>query len=266
MSFPPIDTEYLHRIDALSNRLQQEHGFTPVVAAEIEFYLFGAVPAKLDNLWDDLRARCAHASIPLEKTEAERGEGQFEIALTPVSARSAAEHAIYSKGIITECAQAHGMTASFAAKPLENQPGSGLHIHIHLEDGSGQNIYHKQDALMSDALRFSLGGLLATMLEHLPVFAPTSDSRARFIPGGNAPTTISWGANNRTTALRLPDSIASAKHIEHRVAGADADPAAVIAAILEGILHGLAHQSNPGTQIYGDASLEMYALPKLFAE
>jgi glutamine synthetase len=96
------------------------------------------------------------------------------------------------------------------------------------------------------------------------VFAPSEASYARFVKGSNAPTTASWGANNRTVAIRLPDKPHSHKHIEHRMAGADAAPEAVIAVILAAIHDGLSRRIVPASpQIYGDASLEMYQLPKV---
>jgi glutamine synthetase len=116
---------------------------------------------------------------------------------------------------------------------------------------------------MSDALKFSIGGLLATMRDTMAAFAPSAESQARFTPGSMAPTTISWGANNRTVAIRLPDSAHDNKRIEHRVASADADPGQVIAAILAGVHYGLKNRCDPGKQIHGDASLEQYGLPKL---
>ncbi len=106
---------------------------------------------------------------------------------------------------------------------------------------------------MSDALKYAIGGLLTALPESMKIFAPNAESYARFAPGGNAPTTISWGANNRTVAVRLPDAPHDKKRIEHRVAGADADPHAVIAAILEGIHDGLTRHLDPGPQTYGDA-------------
>ncbi len=94
----------------------------------------------------------------------------------------------------------------------------------------------------------------------MAIFAPSPESYARFVAGSNAPLTVSWGANNRTTAIRLPDSAHDNKRIEHRVAGADADPEHVIAAILKGLYSGLKNRVDPGPQIYGDASLPMYGL------
>ena len=240
--------------------LAQGFGLTPVTAAEIEFYLSSA---PLDAFWDTIRSACAVEGIRLFKIEKEKGKDQYEVALRAEDPLLTARHVTAVKIILDDTATAYGLTVDFAARPFSDQPGSGLHIHVHLVDESGKRVFFKNDEFISDALKFSIGGLLATMRDYMGIFAPTSESLARFVSGANAPLTISWGANNRTVAIRLPDSEHDEKRIEHRVAGADADPRKVIAAILSGIRYGLQNKCDPGQQIYGDASLEMYGLPKL---
>lgn len=228
------------------SRLKADFDLTPVTAAELEFYYSGDVGVFQEKT-------CASVL----KFEKERGINQYEVAFAPATPEKTAADLVAFK----ESAQQLG--ADFSAKPFTDQPGSGLHIHVHLQDANGKNVFHKNDDAISDPLKYAIGGLLAALPKSMPIFAPNPESRARFQPGGNAPTTVSWGANNRTVAIRLPDKPHDNKHIEHRVAGADADPHAVIAAILEAIHDGLTRKLDPGTQIYGDASLEMYKLPKL---
>lgn len=241
----------------LAAELKQRFGFATALAVEIECYLNAEPPSSFAG--DFLRA-CADAGAPVLKWEAERGHLQYEFAM-PVEydVDAAIAHADAAKRILHEMVQ-----ADFRARPFADRPGSGLHVHLHLEDAQGRNVFFKRDEEISDSLKWALGGLMATMREHMAVFAPTPESRTRFTPGGNAPTTVSWGANNRTAALRLPDEGAPRRHIEHRVAGADADVGAVVAAILQGVLAGLEGKLEPGPQVYGDASLESYGLVKLF--
>ncbi len=238
-----------------------ECSLLPVVASEIEFYLCGGAPQP--DHWAELFALCADNAIPIQKYEQEKGAGQYEVALHPTDANACATQTKSVKQLIRSLFSKYNINADFAAKPFVDQPGSGLHIHVHLEDGSGKNVYYKKDEIISDSLKFSIGGLLETLPANMKIFAPYPESYARFAPKSNAPLTVSWGANNRTVAIRLPDSAPENKHIEHRVAGADADPEAVIVAVLSGIHHGLTHKISPPPQIYGDASLEMYALPRL---
>lgn len=219
---------------------------------------------ELAPYWEAVRAQCVQSGVALEKHEPERGREQHEVALSPQrDAHEAVRQANAVKRILAEAAEAHGMQADFAAMPFTDRPGSGLHVHVHMEDRQGQNVFFKRDDEISTPLQHAIGGLLATLPEAMVVFAPHESSYARFQPGGTAPTTISWGANNRTVAIRLPDIGAPHRHIEHRVAGADAETGRVIAAVLAGMLCGLHEQSQPGAQIYGDASLAMYALAAL---
>lgn len=239
--------------------------FSPITASEIEFYLHGAEAIgneNMDNFWQEVQNKCQLFSLLLFKIEKERGREQFEIALAPSAPEKTIADTIGIKEIITNLSQKYDMKADFSAKPFADDYGSGLHIHIHLEDDKGQNLFFKNDSEMSESLAFSIAGLLANLKKDMPVFAPTENSKKRFVPNYNAPTTISWGANNRTTALRLPDS-GNSKRIEHRVAGADSDIKKVIESIISGITYGIENKILPPPQVYGDASLDMYNLPKL---
>lgn len=227
------------------------------MALEVEFYLPGGAGAAL------IEETCRKAGGSVEKIEPERGENQWEIAFSPTrdipaltGRASALRGALVAAG------------ADFRAKPFPDRPGSGLHVHLHLEHaegeaGQGRNLFYKKDEIISDALKWSIGGLLATMRENLHHFIPRRESLARLMPGGGGPVTASWGANNRSCAIRLPDAGAPYRHIEHRVAGADADFSHVAAAVLAGVRHGLEHRCDPGPQIYGDAALDMYGLPRI---
>jgi glutamine synthetase len=85
------------------------------------------------------------------------------------------------------------------------------------------------------------------------LFAPNANSFRRLRPLSYAPTAPTWGHNNRTVALRVPAGAPSARRIEHRVAGADANPHLVLAAVLAGIHHGLTHELEPSAPIEGNA-------------
>ncbi|MDX1975129.1 MAG: hypothetical protein SFT92_05585 [Rickettsiales bacterium] len=254
----------LSHIERQVDRLKADFGLTPIIACELEFYLQGASQcATLDKFWTDVPRVCESLSAPLFKHEKETGQEQFEIALRPALALKAAADILATKDILSMFAKHHDMVANFGAKPFADEPGSGLHVHVHLQDSSGKNLFYKDDERMSDPLRFSIAGLLAALPRTMSVFAPSEASYARFVGKTNAPTTISWGANNRTTAIRLPDAAHDKKRIEHRVAGADAYPISVIAAMLQAMHEGLTQRQEPPAQIYGDASLEQYQLPSL---
>ncbi len=237
----------------------------PVVATEIEFYLYGA-HGKLspEYILGSIHEACRTRGIELFSSQQERGEGQYEVAF-PCSPD--VKHAVTItetfKCLVTEVFAPQGIVADFSAKPLADQPGSGLHVHVHLEDETGRNVFVRNEDAFALPLLHSIGGLLALMNACMPVFAPTPESYRRFAVKSNAPTTVSWGTNNRTVALRLPNKSVDNKHIEHRVAGSDADVAQVINAILAGMHYGLTQRILPSEPVYGDAALAQYNMPLL---
>lgn len=280
------------------NIFSTEYGVTPVVAAEIEWYLRPALQISADEEYRELSGadthpwkssfadvqeyfqtlsdNCESAGLELHSLNMEDGPGQVEAALMPTSnPQKLADNIIKLKEIAADVALQHNLEADFAAKPYMAEYGSGMHIHVHLrDDDSGQNRFEKRGDNMSDDLRYSLAGLLQTMPEYIDIFAPTDESKKRFAPKYHAPVNASWGGNNRTVALRLPDAsgmvsgvediaaqaYSHERRIEHRVAGADADPALVLGSILSGIEYGLKHHPDLADPIYGDASDAQYGL------
>ena len=261
--------------DAILRRLQSDFGLTPVVSTEIEFYLHGAgaqfAPAAVLALLEDI----AHRSrTPLARAEAERGPHQYEVSLVHTNDVAELTQATNRfKSALTSHFQASPVNVDFRAKPKKDAPGSGLHIHVHLESKDGKNQFYRTGDIYSDALLHAVGGLLALLNPCMPMFAPSPESYDRFNytandylicpAAANLPLTVSWGANNRTVAVRLPNKPMDHKHLEHRVAGSDADVAATIHAVLSGIHYGLARRCDPGAPTYGDASLPQYGLPRI---
>lgn len=239
-----------------------DFGLRIVAASEIEFYLFGSHEQDLEKFWQEVKSSCAKAGIEIFRIEKERGHEQHEVSLAPDTPEKIVRDTNLLKDIIRNITNKYSFNASFEAKPVADDCGSGLHIHIHLEDSNKNNQFIKQDEKISDTLKHSLGGLLLWMPDTMSIFAPKEESYKRFVSGSNAPLTISWGANNRTTALRLPDSAYDNKRIEHRVAGADADVLQVMYVILAAMHYGLATKAQPDGQVYGDASLDMYSKPR----
>ena len=139
------------------------------------------------------------------------------------------------------------------AKPLVDQAGSGLHIHASVLDANGDNIFACAPDAPCDALRHAIGGLQRSAKDCLLLFAPNANSYRRFVLNAFVPLNDCWGFNNRTVAMRVPHSDPANVRIEHRIAGADANPYLVTAAVLAGILHGLETQPDPGPPIVGNA-------------
>jgi glutamine synthetase len=243
-------------------------GYRAQVGVEIEFHLLDEQAAPLvggmqtyslevlnqldpvfGEILDGLRP-----FVALEGGNTEYGPGQCEVNLGHVDALAAADQAARFKYATRELARRRNAIATFMAKPFGDQAGNSMHLHLSLwrddepaftPDGDAEN------ALM----RHALGGLL----RHLPGIvlygAPTVNSYKRFELGSFAPTSINWGGDNRTVAVRSLLSTPSATRLELRTGAADAQPhwaiASLLAAIAAGIEAGLDPDRRGEGNLYG---------------
>ncbi|MEM1383429.1 MAG: glutamine synthetase family protein [Pseudomonadota bacterium] len=238
-------------------------GLSAVMALELEFYLIDPVEplppinpvaggrlnrAQIYDMdvmraFEPVMAEIAQAAkalgAPAETAICEFGAGQFEINLRHVDdALAACDHMVALKRAIRGVARRHRMDASFMAKPFGAMAGSGQHLHLSLWDGDGANVF-AGNAAEGSALRRAVAGVLATMPEAMLIFAPHHNSYRRLTPGSYAPTTAAWGYDNRSVAVRVPEVDGAGARIEHRVAGADANPYLIAAAVLAAAVAGL---------------------------
>jgi glutamine synthetase len=196
---------------------------------------------------------CTAQELPLKGALCEFAPGQFELNLGHVEDMvQAADQGVMLKRCIKAAARATGQRATFMAKPFGEQSGSGLHVHLSLVDRQGRNLFGETPE-GEERLRHAVRGLQDVMAESMLVFAPNANSYRRLRPLTYAPLAPTWGWNNRTVALRIPPGPPPARRIEHRVAGADANPYLVLAAVLAGVLHGLDRGQEPTPAITGNA-------------
>ncbi len=197
---------------------------------------------------------CAEQDIPTGAMSSEYAPGQFEINLEHLDdPLLAADHAVLFKRAVKGVARRHGMQATFMAKPYPRQTGSGLHLHVSLLDKSGRNVFDGGDKPASETLLHAMGGVLDLMPESMAFLAPNTNSYRRFKPNVFTPVRRSWDFENRSVALRVPLGEGKARRIEHRIAGADANPYLVLATLLAGIHRGITNQIDPGPPTEGNA-------------
>ena len=278
----PCAYDSRHIVQSLMARFAAR-GLTPVVASEMEFYLFrdeedslgrpvhtqtdrvGGVLASgqtysvetmedMAPLMHAIRDACVAQNLPVDTLIKESAPSQYEINLyhSP-DALLAADQAVMLKRAIRSVAGAHGLRATFMAKPFGNLAGNGMHVHCSLVDADGRNAFIDATGQGNELLRQAIAGCLATMEESMLLFAPNLNSFRRFQRGSHAPMAPCWGFENRTVSLRVPADSPAATRIEHRVAGADANPYLVVAAILAGMLHGIENALQPPAPVEGNA-------------
>ena len=225
----------------IENNFKREFNLTPCLGAELEFYLI--------NLTDTWQLTKLEENIE-QKIKKEKGYNQYEVEIPP-STNTAFYPDIINKmkRTIKEEARKLNLEANFKSKPFTNDYGSSMHIHLNfLED--------------NDAEQYA-----RILCHYLPLtitaFLPKEEDYQRLDSRFMAPTHICYGGNNRTTLIRIPDSLP--KRIEHRLASADANPYEVIYAILSSIYSGLKHpqQITKIDKIYGNAYDPQYNLLKI---
>lgn len=187
--------------------------------------------------------------LPLETLIAEYAPGQYELTLRyRTDLLRAADDLVMLKRLVRALAKRQGMIACFMAKPLAGQAGSGMHLHVSLNDAQGRNLFAETDGETSPVplLRHAIGGLASTMGDGMLAFAPHANSWRRYVAGLYAPVQPTWGINDRSVALRIPAGPASSRRVEHRPSGVDANPYLVGATVLAGIRRGIADAIDPG--------------------
>jgi len=181
------------------------------------------------------------ANIQLEGLHTETGPGVMEAAINKSTILEAADHAVLFKSAVKEIASQHQITPSFMAKWNSDLPGCSGHMHQSLWKG-GKNLFHSSGGQLSEIQQQYLAGLLYTLPYLLPIYAPTINSYKRLVEGSWAPTTVSWGVENRTTAFRVINTSEDQSRIELRVPGADNNPYLSMAAALASGLYGIENE------------------------
>lgn len=264
----------------LASVVEQCHsvGIHPVVACELEFYLIdprrtadggialaapgpnASPPRRAANLsLEAVETQAAFLSrvdqaaaaqgIPVCGSVSEYGIGQFEVNLHHVDdPLQAADHAALLQRLIRGVAQSLGMQATFMAKPFVDQAGSGLHVHVSINDANGVNRFGAAGG--ETLLQQAIAGMQAMMYDSIGLCAPNHNSHRRYL-GPFVPTTRDWGHNNRSVAFRVPAAHGQARRVEHRVAGADASPHLVVASVLAAMLHGISNELTATAPVEG---------------
>ena len=243
-------------------------GFTPIFSQEFEWFNFAETPKSANDkkfrdltpltpgmfgysilrsslrndFFRDLFELLAKFNVPLEGLHTETGPGVLEAAIQHAGLLEAADRAALFKTAVKEIAYKHGIMATFMAKIADNLPGCGGHVHQSLWDRKGErNLFFdgKDKMKMSDIFRSYVAGQLYCLPFILPMYAPTINSYKRLVEGAWAPTTLTWGLDNRTVALRVLCNESKASRLETRVIGSDANPYLAMAAALASGLYGI---------------------------
>ncbi|MEE5041926.1 glutamine synthetase family protein [Pseudomonas alliivorans] len=268
-----------------------EYGLTPVVATELEFFVFAPNPDPLQAFvppvgldgrrelghsafsissnnglrpfFTEVYACMAALGLPRDTFMHEMGVSQFEINLLHGDPLLLADQTFLFKHLLKEVALKHGVIVVCMAKPLANTPGSSMHLHQSVLDAvSGRNVFSAEDGQSTPTFRHFIGGLQACMADFTALFAPNVNSYQRLFHPFASPNNACWSYDNRAAGLRIPASAPSARRVENRLPGADANPYLVIAASLAAGLYGIERGIEPTAAVQGEIQVpEELTLP-----
>ncbi len=250
----------------------QEHGFIPWAAQEFEWYnfknklgkirdmksisdltpittgMFGysilkpsMYPEYINAVFENLD----RFNVPLEGMHTETGPGVYEAALKPDRLLFAADKATLFKTAVKEIAYHYDVLASFMAKWNNDLPGCGGHIHQSLWDiDFKHNLFYEEnsESNISQLAKHYIAGQLKCLPEIMPMYAPNVNSYKRLTKGTWAPTSATWGIENRTTSIRFISKGQSSTRVEMRVPGADTNPYLAMAASIASGLYGITNK------------------------
>lgn len=221
-----------------------------------------------DAFYDRLKRWCEALDIPVQSIQHEYGAGQFEVLFEHASPMAGADRTFRFRETVKEAAatgETHkeaaateDYTATFMAKPFTDEAANGYHLHLSAFDGAENRF--EDDGKLSEMGRHFVGGILEHIEGLTALCCPTLNAFKRFTPGSFSPYTVSWGYNNRTAAVRIPES--TPIRIEQRLPSADANPYLVIAGTLAAGMHGVREEIDPGEPVNGDAAGKRPPLPR----
>ncbi len=271
--------------------LYTEQGWKPQVAPELEFFLvdvntdpdYPLVPPigrsgrretgrqaygvdavnEFDPLFEEVYDFCEAQGITIDTLTHEAGAAQMEINFDYGGALRLADHAFIFKRTVREAGLRHKVYATFMAKPMQNEPGSSMHVHQSVVDAtSGRNLFAGENGEDTALFRAHIAGLQKYLPAVMPLLAPNVNSYRRLTPFSDAPINTHWGYDNRTVGLRVPHSEPGARRVENRLAGADANPYLAIGASLACGYLGMTEGLEPRAPVEGSAYRLAHTLPR----
>ncbi len=214
----------------------------------------------LQDLRSEMMLTLEKVGVPIECQHHEVATGgQGEIDMRYSSLLTMADSILKYKYVIKNVARRHNKTVTFMPKPLYNDNGSGMHVHLSFWKG-GENLFAGDGyAGMSETALYSIGGILKHAPSLLAFSNPTTNSYKRLVPGFEAPVNLAYSSRNRSAAVRIPMYFASArsKRIEFRCPDPSCNPYLAFSGLVMAALDGIINKVHPGEPLDKD----IYDLP-----
>jgi len=255
-------------------KIFEDNGYKPIVSPEVEFYLVKPNPDadyplevptgqsgrqetgkqafgidavnEFDNLFEDVYNYCEKQNIEIDTINHESGSAQMEINFQHGDPLDLADQVFLFKRTLRQSAIKHKLYATFMAKPMENQPGSSLHLHQSLHNKKNKkNIFFNKKNILSNLMKNYIGGLQEYTPKLMLIHAPNVNSYRRLFATWDAPRNTKWGIGNRSCGFRIPSIEEKSMRIENRISGSDTNPYLIIAANLAAGYLGIKNKIKP---------------------
>ena len=258
-------------------KMYNDENYKTIVSPEVEFYLVKPNPDadyplevpigqsgrketgkqsygidainEFDPLFEDVYNYCEEQNIEIDTINHESGSAQMEINFQHGDPLDLADQVFLFKRTLRQSAIKHKLYATFMAKPIENQPGSSLHLHQSLHNKkNGKNIFFNKKNILSNLMKNYIGGLQEYTPKLMPIHAPNVNSYRRLFATWDAPRNTKWGIGNRSCGFRVPSTEEISMRIENRISGSDTNPYLVFAANLAAGYLGLKNKIKPSDE------------------
>jgi len=217
---------------------------------------------EFDPLFEDIYDYCDVQKIDIDTLSHEAGAAQMEINFNHGNALELADQAFLFKRTVRQTALNHNVHATFMAKPMQEQPGSSMHLHLSVkETATGRNLFVGEDGSESDEFFHALAGMQRYLAGAMALMAPYVNSYRRHSLTEDSPTNLAWGMDNRTVGLRVPVGDPANRRVEKRDAGADCNPYLLLAADIAAGLDGIEQGLEPSAMTTGNAYEDQEAEP-----
>ena len=269
--------------NALKNilKLYSKEGLNPIVSPELEFYLVKPNPDsdyplevpigqsgrqetgkqalgidavnEFDNLFEEVYSHCEVQNIEIDTINHESGSAQMEINFQHGDPLDLADQVFIFKRTLRQTALKHKLYATFMAKPMENQPGSAMHLHQSLYNEKNKNLFFNKKNKFSKKMKNYIGGLQKYTPYLMPIYLPNINSFRRLFATWGTPKNTKWGVGNRSCAFRIPSVEEKNMRIENRIPGSDTNPYLVFAANLASGYLGIQNNIKPSLETKNSA-------------
>ncbi|ESS14995.1 Gamma-glutamylputrescine synthetase PuuA [Betaproteobacteria bacterium MOLA814] len=220
--------------------------------------------AGFDAFFDDLYAGCNTLGIPATGHAHEASFSQFELNFAPGPVLAQADAVFRCKRLVREVAAQHGFIGSFAPKPIDDDPGCGMHWHISLQHTDGRawpHVFANEQGDSAPELQHFIAGMQRQTHSAMAIFAPYDMSYERINHSDANPTHATVGEEDRGVALRVPLSSAAARRVENRLPGGDSNPYLTLAAMLGSGIDGLEEGQQHNLHVIPNDHTEALRLP-----